>query len=197
MLLLFLLLFIFLPFVCWLLLMCRTDSAAARRPAQTAPTSHTQAAECCGSCSVSYCSFPFICHCCAGCVLCAGLTALQLGGLPARFSFTTLKLPSLRCLTTHIKPALQAVPNNPQPDSLQSLAAFPGLTRLELTGMIGAAALQQLPSVAAPQLRELLLPQRLWRVGWSDLAALQVGGLGALCTCVVAGCSYCLLAVCL
>jgi hypothetical protein len=40
--------------------------------------------------------------------------------------------------------------------------------------MIGAAALQQLPSVA-PQLQEVLLPQRLWRVGWSDLAALQVG----------------------
>jgi hypothetical protein len=35
--------------------------------------------------------------------------------------------------------------------------------------------LQQLPSVVPPQLQELLLPQRLWRVGWSDLAALQVG----------------------
>jgi hypothetical protein len=58
---------------------------------------------------------------------------------------------------------------------LGALTAFPGLTRLELTGVIGGAALVQLPSVAPVGLLELLLPQRLWKVGWSDLASLQVG----------------------
>jgi hypothetical protein len=54
------------------------------------------------------------------------------------------------------------------------------LTKLELTGTIGSAALLQLPKVAPAGLQELLLPQRLWKVGWSDLASLQVGALQCL-----------------
>jgi hypothetical protein len=125
-------------------------------------------------------------------LLLAGLTALQLGGLPKHPAPATLKLQSLRRLTTHIKVSNTAQPTHPQLGSLQALAAFPSLTRLELTGMIGPAALQQLSGVAPPQLQELLLPQRLWRVGWSDLAALQVGGCA-----VYMQCSRWQLAVCL
>ncbi|WIA42040.1 hypothetical protein OEZ86_009329 [Tetradesmus obliquus] len=105
-----------------------------------------------------------------------GLTSLQLGGLPARTPPATLKLPSLLQLTSHVRPPSRTVPNvaqHPQPDTLPALAAFPGLTRLELTGTNGAVALAQLPAVAAPCLQELLLPQRMCRVGWNDLASLQ------------------------
>lgn len=111
-------------------------------------------------------------------MLLAGLTSLQLGGLPARPPPATLKLPSLLQLTSHVRPPSRTVPNvaqHPQSDILPALAAFPGLTRLELTGTIGAVALAQLPAVAAPCLQELLLPQRMCRVGWNDLASLQVG----------------------
>ncbi|WIA21614.1 hypothetical protein OEZ85_000798 [Tetradesmus obliquus] len=104
------------------------------------------------------------------------LTALQLGGLPARPPPATLKLSSLLQLTSHVRPPSRTVPNvaqHPQSDMLPALAAFPGLTRLELTGTIGAVALAQLPAVAAPCLQELLLPQRMCRVGWNDLASLQ------------------------
>lgn len=89
-----------------------------------------------------------------------GLTELHLGGF-TEGQPSELSLPSVKRLTAHITP--------PQEDELEwwlgdrahaldMLAAFPGLTRLELTGAVSGATVQHLPSVVPKKLQELLLP---------------------------------------
>jgi len=115
------------------------------------------------------------------------LTSLQLGGLfsalPEPMLGPGLQLPAVRRLTVQMEthrallnglPLAGRAPSDPLHHArcVDALAAFPGLTRLELAGRMYGRALAHLADVLpCGQLRELLLPQRL-AVGNEDLMQL-------------------------
>jgi hypothetical protein len=120
----------------------------------------------------------------------AGLTALELGGLftaqqqprrPGAGPAPALApLPSVRRLRVHAETTTRLRAGTPEPlrdaRCLDALAAFPALTRLELTGRVYGEPLARLPTLAPAWrsgLLELLLPQRMGCVRSGHLAALK------------------------
>lgn len=105
-----------------------------------------------------------------------GLTELHLGGL-IEGQPSGLSLPSVQRLTVHLRPPRDAEFEWWLEDcapALEMLAAFPGLTGLELTGAIFGATLEGLPSVVPKKLQELLLPLCAVRMDQQCLEAVKV-----------------------